>query len=186
MMPEEKINIAQLQQVLDTATDFETLKDLIVNAPFEQPLAATFLFLGFLTLLITNQQTGLIDRISVSNTELADNTQLVSVVKFEDIKVPLDNQENIIARAIRDQKPYDTTDWYYTFTPALTAEQARLNQASGGIAYSAVFPLTFENGGVLSFSYYQYAENIGPAQRDFMQAYSTIVSAALAKHFTKP
>lgn len=183
-MPNEQIDASQLQHALNKATDYTSLTRIIVDAPFEQTLATAFLFLGFITLLITNHKTGMIDRIAVSNTELADNTQAVSFVKFEDIKVPLSNQENIIARAIKEQQPYDTTDWYYTFTPALTAEQARLNQASGGIAYSAVYPLKFANGGALSFSYYQYAENIGSAQQDFMKAYAEIVSQALEKRFS--
>jgi len=130
--------------------------------------------------LLANPKTGKIDRVALSNTELAKNTTDVSYVPFEKIKIPLNDPENIIAKAIRSGQPQDTTDWKYLFTPAMTAEQARINQASGGIAYSAVYPLIgARDGGAMIFSYFQYMSNIGQSQKDFMKHYSQLAANSL-------
>jgi hypothetical protein len=174
------INSDDLRQALAAAGDDKELFQAIVNAPFTHPLGAAFLFLGIVVLLQVNKKTGMIDRVALSNTELAKNTTDVSFVPFNDIKIPVDDPENILARTIATGEPHDTTDWKFLFTPALTTEQARMNQASGGIAFSAVYPLKARDGGAMIFSYFQYEHNIGDAQRDFMERYSRIVDERLA------
>jgi hypothetical protein len=139
-----------------------------------------FLFLGIVVLLQVNKKTGEIDRVALSNTELAKNTTDVSYKKFDEIKIPLDDKTNIIATAIQTGEPQETDDWQYLFTPVLTPEQARINQASGGIAYSAVYPLKSRDGGALIFSHFQYSENIGTPQHEFMEKYTALVDEALS------
>jgi hypothetical protein len=163
------------------AAETKNVYATIVNAPFEQRVAAAFLFLGIMVYLRVNPRTNTIDRIALSNTELAKRTTDVSVVPFEEIKIPLGQADNIIAQAIERQHPKDTTDWKFLFDPALTAEQARINQANAGIAYSAVYPLATGDGGALIFSYFQYDQGLGQAQRDFMAAYAAMVDERLSR-----
>ncbi len=179
-LEDPQIDYAHIKQSLSSASDKQELYQLIVNSPFDYTVASAHLFLGIVVLLFANPETGNIDRIALSETELAKNTTDVSYVPFNQIKIPLDHSENIISMAIRTGKPQNTTDWKNLFEPALTAEQARLNQASGGIAYSAVYPLAgLPDGGAMIFSYFQYMHNIGEAQHDFMRQYSELVSSAL-------
>jgi hypothetical protein len=160
----------------------EQLFQAVVDAPFEYPIEAAELYLGILSLTLVNKKTGMIDRIALSDTELAKDTTSMSAKRFEDILIPIDYEENIMARAIRTGEPQDTADWQYLFSPALTAEEARLNQAAGAIAYSAVYPLlTKEPAGALIFSYYQYPEKIGKDQQTFMKAYTKLVSERIGE-----
>lgn len=140
------------------------------------------LHLGIIVLLLADKSDGLVHRVALSNTELAKGTTDISVKRFEDIKIPLDHPENIISKAIRSGRPQLTTDWQYLFTPVLTPEEARFNQAGGAIACSAVYPLIADNwdGGALIFSYYQYPELLGPAQRQFMKTYSALAASRLS------
>jgi hypothetical protein len=170
-----------LDEYLGKGKNDTDLFQAIVNAPFSQPLAAAFLFLGIVVFLQVNKETGLIDRIALSKTELAKNTTDVSYVPFEEIKIPVDHRENIISATVQTGEPHDTTDWKFLFTPALSPEQARMNQASGGIAYSVVYPLKSRNGGALIFSYFQYMGNIGDEQREFMSKYSNLVDKYLTQ-----
>jgi hypothetical protein len=179
-LEDPQIDYVQIKQTLSEASHKQELYQLIVNSPFDYRVASAHLFLGIVVLLFANRETGNIDRIALSETELAKNTTDVSYVPFNQIKIPLDHPENIIAQAIKTGKHQDTTDWKFLFEPALTAEQARINQASGGIAYSAVYPLLgVKGGGAMIFSYFQYVNNIGPAQHEFMQQYSGLVSSVL-------
>lgn len=174
------LNVDKLRPILEAASGSDDqLFRSIVNAPFRLKVESAFLFLGIIVLLQVDKKTGMIDRVSLSNTELAKNTTEVSFVPFEEIKIPLSHPENIISRTIITDKPHDTTDWNYLFTPALSAEQARLNQASGGIAYSAVYPLKARDGGAIIYSYFQYMHNIGDSQHEFMRAYSQLVDELL-------
>jgi hypothetical protein len=175
------MDLTKLAAELAAAQDDTTLFKLIVNAPFEQKVETAFLFLGIVVLLTVNDKTRTIDRIALSDTELAQNTRNVSVVPFEEIKIGLDEPENIIAATVRTGQAHDTTDWRFLFEPVLTPEQARINQASAGIAYSAVYPLKARRGGALIFSYFQYLQEIGQAQRDFMTAYRKLVDERLTQ-----
>lgn len=173
-----EIDFRVAEQAFIKATSDEELYRAIVNTPFtDYKVQTTLMFLGIVVLLQVNPKTGNIDRVALSNTELAKNTTDVSYVPFEQIKIPADDQENIIAKAIQTSKPQDTTDWKFLFTPALSAEQARLNQASGGIAYSAVYPLSARHGGAMIFSYFQYQHNVGEVQHSFMKQYAQLVSS---------
>src|SRR5581483_5454775 len=115
--------------IAPAATD-KQLFQAIVNAPFKHKVQSAFLFLGIIVLLQVNKKTGMIDRVALSDTELAHQTTTVSVVPFEDIKIPINAPGNIIAKAIKTGKSQDTTDWSFLFEPALSSEQARINQAS--------------------------------------------------------
>ncbi|MDB5168963.1 MAG: hypothetical protein JWO41_319 [Candidatus Saccharibacteria bacterium] len=159
----------------------DNLHSTIVNAPFSCPMQAAMLFLGIVVLLIVDEEAGTINRVALSDTELAKNTTDVSMVPFEEIKIPLNNDENIIAQAIRSGELHDTTDWRFLFTPVLNAEDARINQASGGIAYSAVYPLKTTPRAAMIFSYFQYAHDIGEQQHEFMKLYSELVAAQLSR-----
>lgn len=174
----EDFDYEALKRVLADATP-DTLFSTVVNAPFTQPAQATILFLGIVVLLIVDEKTGMINRVALSDTELAKNTTEVTVVPFEEIKIPLNNEENIIAQTIRSGKPHDTTDWRFLFTPVLEPEDARINQASGGIAFSAVYPVVTRVRAALIFSYFQYAHDIGAKQREFMTRYASLVAARL-------
>lgn len=162
------------------ATDPKSLATAIVNTPFKYRADMVIMGIGIIVLLIADKQCGQIHRVALSNTELAEGTTRISYKKFEDIKVPIDDAQNIIAKVIRNQEPLMTDDWKYLFTPALSPDQARLNQAGGGIAFSYVYPLSFQGErGAMIFSYFKGPEQIGKAERDFMAAYSQAVSEKL-------
>lgn len=177
---EHQIDLKKLEEILEVSMDDSELFRTIVNAPFEFKLETAFLFLGIIVLLQVDTETGTIDRIALSNTELAKNTTDVSFVEFSKIKIPIDYLDNILAKAISTKKPQDTTDWEQLFVPVMTGEQARINQASAGISYSAVYPLKSREGGAMIFSYFQYSSNVGKAQHDFMEGYSQLVDKRLA------
>lgn len=172
-----KLNFSEFKKILGATNSEDELFHAVVNAPFHDPLQTSLIFLGIVVLLLVNKETGMIDRIAVTDNELAAGTKKMSVKKFEEIKIPVGHTENIIAKAIESGEPQGTGDWQYLFTPALTAQEARFNQAGGGIGYSAVYPLKdVRDGGALIFSYFLYPKDLGSVQRDFMEKYTKLVS----------
>ena len=175
-----KIDFQAISKNIESVNGREAKIRLIVDSPFDYKVASAFLFLGIIVFLEVSEDGQFIDRVALSSTELAKNTTDVSYVPFDKIRIPVNHPENIISIAVRSDKPQDTTDWKFLFEPVLTPEQARINQASGGIAYSAVYPIhNGKKGGAMIFSYFQYLQNIGQEQKHFMTEYSQLVSNVL-------
>lgn len=181
MVPQHspRFDYQELRIQLSEVQNDTNLFRIIVNAPFQNPLPPALIFLGIVVLLLVDPKTKTINRVALSETQMARLTTDVSAVPFQAIKIPLDHYENVIAHAVATGEPSDTTDWRFLFEPAMTAEQARLNQANAGIAYSAVFPFEARSGGALIFSYYQYQSEIGIKQMEFMQQYTALVDERL-------
>jgi hypothetical protein len=175
--------IDELKNILSDAKNDKELFRLIVNAPFKDRAKAAVLGLGIAVLLLVDSKDKTINRIALSDTELAKGTINISVKPFRGIKIPLNYKGNSIAQAIRSGQYQQTSDWQYLFAPVLTPEEARLNQAGGGIACSFVYPLIgARSGGAIIFSYFITLDKIGLEHHNFMARYAKLASAALKKH----
>ncbi len=171
---------AMVQNRLVKARDDAELFKEIVDAPFHNKLHTTSFDLGMIVLVLANPKTKMIDRITYSQTAPAQDAVKASPIEFNKIKIPLKNRDNITAKAIRNSKYYQTSDWCHLFVPALSAEAARFNQAEAGMGCSVVYPLVnTRNGGALIFSFYQTLDMITAKHHTFMQNYSNFVSARL-------
>lgn len=176
------IYLKQLEDFLSTAKNDRDLFEAIVNAPFSDRRRVTLLGLGIVVFLLVNKKTKHIDRVALADTELAKGTVDMSVKPFEEIKIPLNYHGNFIAEAIRSGRYQCTSDWRYLFAPALTPEEARLNQAGGGISCSFIYPLVgARDGGAMIFSYFVPMDKIDNEHKDFMFRYAKLVANALNK-----
>lgn len=165
--------------ILQASKSRHQLEQAIVNAPFSNLRVTGMLGLGIVVFLMVNKKTRTIDRISVSDNDLTQGTFQMSAKPFREIKIPLDYTKNFIAKAIQTRHYMITSDWQYLFIPSLTPEQARFNQAGGGIACSVVYPLPHINdGGAMIFSYYESIERIGKEHHNFMTRYTSLVQKA--------
>ena len=179
-------NLGALRKVL-SETPAEHVAAAIVNEPFAFQLDMVAMGIGIIVFLLADPKTEVIYRVALSRTHLAEGTLRMSDKKFEDIEIPLRNEDNIIARVIAEQKPQMTEDWKYLFVPELTPEQSRMNQAGGGIAGSFVYPVRFKDGkkdgdAAIIFSYYKFLDKVGVSERQFMKSYSEVVGEALSRH----
>lgn len=177
------VYFALLRERLNKAAKSDQqLFETVVNAPFADRRRAALLGLGLITFLLVNRKTKTIERVAVSDTELARGAARMAVVPFKDIKIPLNFRGNFIAEAIRSERYQQTSDWQHLFAPELTPEEARLNQAGAGIACSFIYPLVYaRSGGALVFSYYLPIDKIVSEHRDFMRTYTKLVTNSLIK-----
>jgi len=175
-LDQSPIDLSALAESLQAARNDKELFNTIVNAPFGFRKETVKMSLGILVFLQVNPKTKMIDRVALSDNELAKGTTEMSVKKFEDIRIPLGDKKNSIAEAIRSNEPQIVSDWQYLFTPALTPTQARFNQAAGAIGCSVVYPLNgARNGGAMIFSYFKYPVGITEQDHAFMRAYCELV-----------
>lgn len=171
---------SELKNLLSKPKNDKDLFNTIVNAPFHNKLQATMLDLGIVVFLQVNKKDRTIDRVALSKTEAADWSVKMTPVPFHEIRIPMDNKQNILAKTVKLDKPHKTTDWKFLFLPALSAEAARFNQAGAGIACSFTYPLTgARDGGAMIFSYYQPIDTLDKKHSTFMKTYSEMVIEAL-------
>lgn len=171
-----------LKRQLSSVKIKSALYQTIVDAPFRNRAMTAQMGLGIIVLLLVDKDAGTIDRIALARTDLAQGTLDMSAKPFREIKIPIQNRDNYIAIAIRRRHHMITSDWQYLFTPALTPEESRLNQAGGGIACSVIYPLAdLPDGGALIFSYYEPPSRIGKEHHDFMAKYCRLAEKELSR-----
>jgi hypothetical protein len=172
-----------MKNSLLSASSRKNLFNKIVNLPFSNKLLSTTVDLGIIVLLQINPETKTVDRVALSDTELARGAVRLSAKQFHEIKIPVAEPNNLITKAIRTKEFKFTEDWTCLFNPILTPEQARLNQASAGIECSLVYPLSSGHGGALIFSFYQPQASITDGHLAFVASYADMVDSALNKHY---
>lgn len=180
--PSSQITDTQYSELKSSFPDTQDRNKLyrhIVNAPFSDKLLVTSIDLGIAVLLLADLKNNTLDRVALSDTELAQGAVKVSAKPFHDIKIPLNTERNIIVQSIKTGEYRITEDWQYLFTPALTSEEARLNQAGASIECSLVWPLDIKNGGAMIFSFYQPQAYITEEHLSFARRYTEIVSEKL-------
>jgi hypothetical protein len=177
---ESDVYYSLLREILDSAKGDKDLFETIVNAPFSDRRRSALMGLGIVVLLLVNKATRTIDRVALSDTDLAKGAVRMSVKPFHDIKIPINYKGNFIAEAIRSERYQQTSDWQYLFAPELTPEEARLNQAGAGISCSFVYPLIDARaGGAIIYSYYLPLDKFNSEHHEFMRSYAKLVSRIL-------
>jgi hypothetical protein len=173
------VNYAMLSKALKSPNK-RTLYHQVVEAPFRDNTTAVLLSLGFICLYIVNPKNQDIRLKAVSETEIYRLS--VEGIDFNPSKYHLSfdkNKNNTIVRAISSNKPTSTSDWRTLNSGQNTTSTVRLNQASGGIGCTVIYPLTGATKGALMFNYYQYPDEIHKGQHRFMKRYTQIVSRSL-------
>lgn len=163
------------------ASSRQAFHQAVVDAPFHDAFTAISIDLGITVLLLVNRAEGMIDRIALSKTAMADRAVEMSAKPFAEIRIPLNHPRNIIAKAIKTGQLQQTDDWPVLFVPALTAQQARFNQAGAGIECSVVHPLKVRDGGAMIFSFFQPPQNLTKDHYRFVHDYSALVSRSLSR-----
>jgi hypothetical protein len=176
---------AAYEESLKRVRSREELHSTIVNAPFTDKAHTTSLGLGIIVLLLVNEDQKTLDRIALSDTDLAAGAVKMSAKPFHEIKIPLSSTENILIKAIKTKEPQATEDWQFLFTPVLTPQEARFNQFGAGIEYSVAYPLLAESGkrgiGAMIFSYFEHNSTLSADHQMFMQS----IAETAAKYLNK-
>lgn len=177
------MNQIQYKEALYNARSRADLYSAVVNTPFIDRAYTTSLGLGIIVLLLKNKKEQTLDRIALSDTDLAAGAVKMSAKPFHQIKIPLDAHDNILIHSMETKEPQSTSDWQYLFTPALTPQEARFNQFGAGIEFSVAYPLLAPSNnksiGAMIFSYFERPSAITADHNMFMQSVAELAAQYL-------
>ncbi len=172
--------------VLDTL-DFDQVVQKVVDSVL---MELGYLELGYsiVVLILYDEKTNSLKRISISRTQKAKKALEVTPVPFEDIIIPLSAYENLCTRAFLDGKSYSTHDWRDILFPAYTVENARKVQSIVGIKTSMVYPIIYQgkSQGVIIFSMVKDEKQVTEEEKDLIKSFTDLVGLSVqnAKLFT--
>jgi hypothetical protein len=165
---------------LDSAKSEVTCFSAIVDAPFVYKTEAALLFLGAIMLALVDKERKVLQAKAISQTDFVKDMERMAGAPADAITQPYDADENLVVKAIKSGKPQGTSDWGVLMSPAVPAAPARLIQASGGIAFTSVYPLKgVGTGGALVYSFFRRDVSDVAGQNDFMRRYTALVSELL-------
>lgn len=158
----------------------KALLNLVAQAPFSHDREMALLFLGFISFFVLDDEGKTILPGGVTDNDYYHESIANYPFEFSKYTVPMSATDNSVVQAIDSGKPVVVSSWETIRRPNIEEGYAGLNQASGGIGCSVVYPLKGKVKGAVMFNYFQYPEAIGDEQETFMRRYADLVSRVLA------
>ena len=170
----------RLEKLILNSLDFNHVVQEIVDAVLHE---LGYLKLGYEIMVLTliNKKTDTLERISISKTNKAKLALEKSPIPFHKIKIPLDDQHNLLIKAIKAKTPLTTRDWREILTPAFSQEEASIIQQDLGIKSSLIYPVysQTEVTGALILSMSKQPSQVTEAERDLVRSFADIVGLAV-------
>lgn len=175
----------RIYQILLENPDFENIVQKIADTiPGE-------LKFGTGVLAILDDKKGVLRRIAASQTLQAEQAiQLIESmgIPFRGIEISINDQNNLMARSLREMKPFITTNIYDVLGPVLTKEQSKKVQEVMSTNTTFVYPILMQNKplGVFIASTKKRKDDISEYEIEVLNNFVNLVGLSLqnSKLFT--
>jgi signal transduction histidine kinase len=170
----------RLEKIILRELDFDNVVDKIVNSLLVE---LGYFELGYKIIVLTlvDEEKGVLERVSLSQTDEAAKALAASAVAFHDIEIPLTTPDNILIKTIDEKEPQVTGYWPKMFYPVLNDEQALANQKAAGIKTSLTYPVVVGEKviGVLIFSMTKEENEVSEDEKSLISGFTDIVGLAV-------
>lgn len=170
----------RLLKIILESLDFNVVVQEIVDSVL---LELGYLKLGYeiVVLCLIDEKKQVLERISISQTEKAQQALAESPKHFHDIVIPLSYKKNALVQATRKKAPQFTASWTDVLMPALPADEITRIQKLVGIKASLIYPVVSRDEaiGALIFSMSKPKSHVTPDERDLIRSFSDIVGLAV-------
>lgn len=170
----------RLQKIILDSLDFNEIVKKIVDGLL---MELGYLELGYRIIVLTlvDESRGVLKRISLSSTPEAAKAMAASAVPFHEIEIPLMMNDNLLIKALNEQKPYTTNYWPDIFRPILVKEEALANQRAAGIRTSMIYPIVVKEKsiGAIIFSLIKEETEVSDEEKDLIRGFTDIVGLAV-------
>lgn len=166
----------QLNKIILESLDFEDVAQKIADAIPNELAFATGV------VAIIDEKKGTIKRVAASRTKEAIEAIKALVVPFKAIEIPISDQSNYMAKAVREHKILITTDSFDVLGPVLTREQAKKIQEIMGAKTTFVCPIYGSKNraiGVFLASTSKTQEQLTQYEKDMIQIFIDGVGIAI-------
>ena len=170
----------RLEKIILDTLDYGTVVQKICDGLL---MEMGYLKLGYRIIVLTlvDEKKKVLKRVSLSQTAEAARALEASAVPFEDIDIPLDSENNLLIKTLKDQKPRSTHYWPDIFSPVLTPTQALKNQKASGIKTSMLYPIIVKGKaiGVVIFSMVKSEKEVSSDEKDLIQGFGDVIGLAV-------
>ncbi len=170
----------KVNKAILSTLDFEKLTEEVVSVVLQE---LNYLQIGYRISVLTlvDRKEGIVRRISFSPTPEALEILKRAKVRFQEIKIPLKEEKNLLVKSIKKQKIYVTHDLSDVFYPEKTREIWRNLQKEVGIKTSLVFPLIIhgESIGAMIFSLSKTEKEISDYEKGILAGFTDAVAVAI-------
>ncbi len=170
----------RLEKIILDTLDFKEVVQKIANSIL---IELGYLKLGhrIVVLALVDEKTGLLNRVSISQTEEAKQALAASPIPFHEITIPLSQEDNFSIKALKQNQPFITHDWFDILNPAYSKSDAQKIQEIVGIKTSMVYPISYhgKTRGVIIFSMVKSEDEVSEDEKDLIKGYTDIVGIAV-------
>jgi signal transduction histidine kinase len=170
----------RLEKIILNTLDFKDVVQKIVESTLSE---LGYLNLGYrvIVLALIDPHTQTLKRISFSRTKEGIEAIGSLSLPFEQINIPLSEEDNLCIKAINQQKPFFTHNVADVFYPTLKAEEILPIQARVGIKTTMVYPVLSKGEplGVLIFSMIKTEQEVSQEEKDLIAGFTDVVGLAV-------
>ena len=180
------LSFRRIYQLILENLDFESAIQRIANIIPNELSFAT----GVLAIL--DEEKGTLKRIAASQTQQArEAIKFINTlsVPFEKIEIPINDPRNIMARAVREKKPFVSADVFDVLGPVLSRNETQKVQEILGTKTTFAYPIFIEDKpfGVFIASTKKKQEELTSYELEVMDSFVNLIGLALqdSKLFTQ-
>ena len=122
--------------ILSTVTNIHQIAEQVANIVVDETE-----FIKVVSILLLDKNSGHLIGLAVSQTEEIKKAEAQLNRTFQGISIPLENNDNIVVKAVKERKMLLTHELYYVLTPHFTKEESIRTQGILHTDASYVYPL---------------------------------------------
>jgi len=134
-----------------------------------------------IVLALANKQKGILERISLSQTEEAAKALAMTDIRFKEMNIPFEETENHMIKTLNTMKPHIISDWHQILRPVVTAHKAQIMQDAAGIKASMLYPIVVKEEaiGVVVFSMTRSEKEVSEDEIDLIKGFCEIIGLSV-------
>ncbi len=132
-------------------------------------------------LAILDEKRGVLKRVAASNTQQANEAIKILSTPFEKIEISISDPNNIMAKAIREAKPFYSSDVYDVLGPVIPREEAAIVQKIMSTKTTLAYPILLKKNaiGVFIASTKKHYHELTPFELTIMDSFVNLIGLAL-------
>ncbi|MFC1647273.1 ATP-binding protein [Patescibacteria group bacterium] len=173
----------RLQKIILESNNYNDLVKETIDSVFKE-LRRLELGYKLLVLFLVDEEDQKLKIDSITQTDDVMRILTSAPIPLEEVHIPIDEDNNVCIKSIKEYKQYSTRNWFDIFRPSYSQEEAQRIQKSASLKTIMVYPINYhgKTKGVLLFNSQRDEEEIKSDEKELLQVYTNIVCLAVQSY----